>query len=74
MAFDHGQRRIAPMNLVLIFTNVVIWWSYVPVWLIAIVAILALIATGDHYVGMFAVLFLAFILLIAGSLVRLASG
>ncbi len=63
MAFDHGQRRIAPLNICLILVNLSVWWNSTSPLLLITLALVALIATGDPYSGMFfATLFLVFAL------------
>ena len=70
MAFDHGQRRIAPLNLLMIVGNLAVWWRAVSPWLLIPLAIVALVFTGDHYVGMFVAFLLLLVFLVIGVSVR----
>jgi hypothetical protein len=53
MAFDHGQRRIMPLNVLLIVFNSILWWPSVTPYVIVPVAAVLLVLTLDKYLGMF---------------------
>lgn len=71
MSFDHGQRRIAPLNLLLILAGLILWWPIAPGWLLALSVVLGIVFTGDAYVGMFLVFAIAIVQVVAGLLWRL---
>lgn len=73
MPFDHGQRRIAPLNLLLILAALILWWPVAPWWLLALSVVLGILFTGDHYVGMFIVFVVAFVVAAVGLVYRMWS-
>ncbi len=57
MTFDHGQRRIMPLNVLLVVLNSIWWWPSVTTYVIIPVAVVLLVLTYDKYLGMFIALF-----------------